>query len=703
MNETIAATADNGTMKTASDAGKSGDARTAFGRDAIGSVLDRISTGAGAICGISILIMMLIISYEVVARYLFNSPTSWVTEYSLYIFIGASFLAAGYAHVQDAHIRVEILLNKMSDAKNLRLRVIGAWIGLIYLTVSTWQMTLFVVSEYRAGARAWGLLVTPLWIPESAVALGLGVFALAVFNEIRRFSMPLSRNKDVFGILILMATGAALLGFGFHPPKLGGFAMDLGTAVIVLALCLLSWVFNGRDVGIGTALLSVGGGLIFSLAGDFNTLQQGMVIAAYLLILLALGVRIVFSLGMVGALGVLFLLPTPQLQAMAEQAWTGVNSFTYTAVPMFILMGAFLLRSGVTSDLFAVMLKWMGRFPGGIAHATVAACGIFAAVSGSSLATAATMGMTAGPEMTKNGYSPRLTYGVISAGGTLGILIPPSIAMIIYGSLVGEPISVMFIAGITPGILLMISFMTVVLVWSFVRPEAAPRGEYYSWKEKFAALGGVLPFLILIFGVLGSLYMGIATPTEAGAIGALLATVLCFAKGKMSWRTLMDSLLETAKVTSFLILIVTAASIMSYTFAYTRLPKTLVELVQNANLGPALVMTILVGIYIVLGMFIDPISMMLMTWSVSVPVVTALGMDPVWFGVVLVMMIEIGLITPPVGVILFILRGMSGEVELKEIIMGALPFVGIFLLNIALFYLFPGLIMWLPNQMGNMN
>ncbi|MCB2192654.1 MAG: TRAP transporter large permease subunit [Deltaproteobacteria bacterium] len=663
-------------------------------------LMDRLSEGVGAFCGLATLGMVLIISYEVVCRYLFNSPTSWVTEYSLYIFVSTSFLATAYAHLKDSHIRVEILLNNISTSARHKLWQVSAWVGLMFVVVAAWQMTLFVGSEYQGGARAWGLLATPLWIPETPVAVGLGLFALAVLGEARKLSPGVGPRREFMGMTLLVAMIVALLFMGLKPPSVAGTSLDWGTVSVVVAVLVLAWLWNGVAVAAGAALLALGGGVLFAWAADFSTLAQGAVMAFYLLSLMVLGVRIAFSLGMVGALGVLFLLPTPQLQVIAERAWTGVNSFAFTAVPMFILMGAFLLRSGVTSDLFGVMLKWLGRFPGGIAHATVGACGIFAAVSGSSLATAATMGMTACPEMTQRGYSPRLTYGVVAAGGTLGILIPPSIAMIIYGSLVGEPISALFIAGIIPGVFLMGSFMLVVFGWSFIRPGAAPRGAHHTWGDKFRSLTGVLPFLVLIVGVLGSLYAGVATPTEAGALGALIAAGLCFLKKKMTLKLLMESVMETAKVTSFLIFIVAAASVMGYAFDYIRLPKVLVAVVDGANLAPGLVITILIVIYMVLGMFIDPISMMLMTLSVSFPIVTALGLHPIWFGVVLVMMIEIGLITPPVGVILFILKGMGEDIPLKEIVYGVLPFVAVFLANIALFYFFPSLIMWLPNQMA---
>lgn len=664
-----------------------------------GSV-DLLSHWVGILCGVSILVMVLIISFEVVSRYLFNNPTSWVTEYSLYIFVGTSFLASGYAHLEDSHIRVEILLDRLSDPVRLRFWQMSAWVGLMFMVVAAWQMVLFVGSEYVGGARAWGLLATPLWIPETPVAVGLIIFALAVLSEARKLSSFRGRGRELTGLAFFGIMIVFLIFAGLKPPAVGNTSLDWGTVTVVVAVLAVAWLWNGIGVAIGVAVMTIGSGLLFALAADFSALAQGALIAFCLLALMVLGVRIAFSLGVVGSLGVLFLLPTPQLQVIAERAWTSVNSFAFTSIPMFILMGAFLLRSGVTSDLFSVMLKWFGRFPGGIAHATVGACGIFAAVSGSSLATAATMGMTACPEMTQRGYSPGLTYGVVAAGGTLGIMIPPSIAMIIYGSLVGEPVSALFMAGILPGLILMLSFMGVVFVWSFIRPEAAPRSRQYTWQEKLSCLSGVMPFLLLILAVLGSLYLGVATPTEAGAVGALIAAGLCVFKKKMTFKVLIESLLETAKVTSFLIIIVAAASVMCYAFDFIRLPRIFVEIVQGASLTPGLVIAMLVVIYVVLGMFIDPISMMLMTLSVSFPVVTALGFHPIWFGVILVMMIEIGLITPPVGVILFILKGMSGDIPLRDIVYGVLPFVGVFLGNIMLFYLFPNLIMWLPRQMG---
>lgn len=438
----------------------------------------------------------------------------------------------------------------------------------------------------------------------------------------------------------------------------------------------------------------------FDMGRELSLLSIGLLLVGSILVFLLAGVRISLALGSVGMMGLYFLLPQPQLSLLAERSWNSVNSFTLTAVPMFVMMGGLLLRSGATTEMFDALRRWFGKTPGGIAHASIGACGVFAAVSGSSVATAATMGSVACPEMIRRGYSPQLTYGVIAAGGTLGILIPPSIAMIIYGTTVGAPITDLFIAGILPGLLLMLSFMVAVFVWSAVVTGSAPKGQAFSMGEKIEATVGVLPFLILIALVLGSLYLGVATPTEAGGLGTVFALILCLWRGKLDWRMLMETALETVKVTSFLLMIVVGASILSWVFDALRLPVSLVAEVQTVAFPSWMIMAIIALIYILLGMFIDPISMMLMTLPVAYPIVTSLGFDPIWFGIALVLMIEVGMITPPVGIILFVLRGISGDVSMKQIVYGVLPFVGVILLNVALIYFFPSIVMWLPGQMG---
>ncbi|ANS95356.1 hypothetical protein BLL94_01215 [Bordetella pertussis] len=417
-----------------------------------------------------------------------------------------------------------------------------------------------------------------------------------------------------------------------------------------------------------------------------------------MMLLLFLGVRIGVALGLVGLFGVYFLLSRPQLSLLAERAWSSTNTFTLTAVPMFIFMGGLLLRSGITAGMFDALVRWFGRAPGGLAHASAGASAVFAAVSGSSLATAATLGKVACPDMIERGYSPRLTYGVAAAGATLGILIPPSIPMIIYGTTVGASVTHLFLAGMLPGLLLMACFMLGALVWALAVPGSAPVARAYTLREKLSASRGMVPFVAIIGAVLGSMYTGVATPTEAAAIGAVSAFVLCLVRRQLSWRALFEIAHDSAKVTALLLLIVVGAGIFSWVFDYLRLPREVVNLIQGADLSPALIVAAMVLAYLVLGMFVESIAMMLMTLPVTYPIAMSLGLDPIWFGVFLVLMIELGLITPPVGMVLFVLRSMNEKARFTDIIRGALPFVLIILLFLCLIYIYPQIVMWLPQQ-----
>jgi tripartite ATP-independent transporter DctM subunit len=301
--------------------------------------------------------------------------------------------------------------------------------------------------------------------------------------------------------------------------------------------------------------------------------------------------------------------------------------------------------------------------------------------------------------MIRRNYSPRLIYGVVATGSTLGILIPPSIAMIIYGNVVGAPITILFIAGTVPGLLLACLLMLTVFGWAIASPNSVRLGQAYRLRQKIVSLVSILPVLVLIATVLGSLYAGIATPTEAGAIGAAAAFVLCLVRGRLDLASFYRMGLETVQVTWFIMLIVVGAAIFSWVFDFLRLPRAMVDLITGAELAPWLVMLMIIALYLALGTIIESISMMLMTLSVTYPIVIAIGLDPIWFGIVLVLLIEIGLVTPPVGIVLFILRGMSGDVPLRDIVLGVLPFVAVMLAFIGLLYAFPGIATWLPSRM----
>ena len=670
------------------------------GQSAVVRAIDRISSFAGVIASAALAVMTVIVCYEVISRYIFNAPTTWVTEVSTYLFVAVVFLGLAEAQRANAHIQVEILVDRLGKEDRAFIELVGLWLGVLFVIIAAWHSARFTFQEYIHDARDWGLLGTPQWLPQVPLTIGYMLFVAAILRDIFRLRPPRTPVAQWSMFAIAAARVIILFALGRADLRIPGTRFDWGTIAICAAIMLGMVAWSGIRVTATVVALFGTLAILFHFARGSSQLWIGLLLGGTLCLLLAMGVRVAFSMAVTGMLGLYFLLPMAQLPVIADRSWTSINTFTLTAVPSFVLMGSLLVRSGITSELFDSLVKWFGRTPGGLAHASVAASATFAAVCGSSLATAATLGSVAAPEMVKRGYSPKLTYGVVAAGATLGILIPPSIAMIIYGNVVGVAVTQLFIAGIIPGLLLSALFMCLVAVWAFLDPAAVPKSEGYSFTEKIASTVAVLPFVLLILAVLGSLYLGIATPTEAGAIGAGVALVMAVQRGRLTWQSFYDVLLDTVKVTSFIMLIVVAAAVLSWVFDFLRLPRAMVQVVNDANLAPWAVMLIIVIVYLILGCFIESIAMMLMTLSVTFPIIVAIGLDPIWFGVILVLLVEIGLVTPPVGLVLFVLKGMSPNVELRDIIVGVTPFIFLMLGFIWLLYIFPEIVLWLPKTIG---
>lgn len=641
--------------------------------------------------------LLLIINYEVFARYLFNAPTVWVTEYSTYLVAAMAFLGAAFAVVRDSHIRVTLLLDAVSGARRRRLDQLSAATALLVTLVLAWKSLEFVHGEFTAGTRDFGLMATPMWVPQSVVALGYLGLLLALALQVHHLGGRVGGWRCAPGVVALVLATTVLYGHALGLLPLSPW-WGLGGCVAAVLVAVVAWDgWAGVARWLGFACVPVAA---YAWSADAPLLWQAMALVLTMLYLLFAGVRVAFVLTLSGLLGVVFWLPSPMLRVLAERSWSAVHTFELSAIPMFVLMGALLVKSEASGDMFAAMRALMGRVRGGFAFASIGAAGIFAAVSGSSLATAATLGRVAGPQMLDHGYDVRLAYGVLAAGGTLGIMIPPSIAMIVYGSLAGVPVTQLFMAGIVPGVVLMGLFALVVWGWLLVRPQAAPPARAYSWREKLDSLKGVIPFMALMACVLGALYFGVATPTEVGAVGALAALGLCHWRRTLDWRALVESLEETALVTSFLLLIAVGAAQMGYVVDYLGMPGQLVAYIRGQGLLGGELLAWVVVVYLVLGMFIEPISMVLMTMPVMLPLIQAVGWDPLWFGIVLVLLVEVGLITAPVGMILFVLEGVAkGRAQLKDISVGALPFVVVMLAAVALFYWVPGLVTGLPNLM----
>jgi len=423
-----------------------------------------------------------------------------------------------------------------------------------------------------------------------------------------------------------------------------------------------------------------------------------MFLAITVLIATKMPVAIVFL--SVGVFGFTFMLGKPVLNEVGPTIWAMLDSFPLTSVVLFILMGEFMMQGGLSHELYNTVEKWIYRFPGGLAQVNIVACSIFAAISGSSVSTAATMGVLAGPEMEKRGYDNRLTYGSLAAGGTLGILIPPSIPMILYGALTGTSVGKLFMAGFVPGIICTILFMTVTVIWVLKSPKIAPPAyTSVSWKERFTTLGGFLPTALIILSVLGGIYGGVVTPTEAACVGAVATFVILLIRRRITVNMLKKSFLSTIVISSMTCMLLAGSSLINFIFNYLSVPSLLSGAVTSMALKPLTVFILVVIMYLILGMFLDGISMVVLTVGTVCPLMVSLGYDPVWLGIILVLLVEIALVTPPVGVNLYVLAGISEKASFGQICAGSLPYIGVLLVMIYILYMLPQLALWLPSTM----
>jgi C4-dicarboxylate transporter DctM subunit len=425
-----------------------------------------------------------------------------------------------------------------------------------------------------------------------------------------------------------------------------------------------------------------------------------VVLLGVLILLLGFGLRIAFCLGFIGAAGILaFLQPSVLYQIAEVAADTGTNIFLLT-LPLFVLMAEVVSFSGVGDDMYSAAHDWLSWLPGGLAISSIATCTGFAAISGSSPATAATVGLVSVPEMIKRGYSKRLAVGSVSVGGTLGILIPPSITMIIYGLITETSIGKLFIAGVIPGIVISLILCGSVALYATIKPEMAPRVRGVSWSQRFASLKRVWAFILLVVSIMGTIYFGIATPEESAAIGAAVAIFISMAYRRLTLKVLHGALLRSVAVTAMIMFLVLGGNVFAFLLSTMSIPQYLTNLIVGLEVSPWVVMIVINVVFLVLGCLLDPMAIMVICLPILFPIVTKLGFDPVWFGIIVTINVEMGMITPPFGLNLFILKATIKEVSMEDIVRGSLPFVFLLLLGLAVVMAFPVLATWLPGKMG---
>lgn len=416
-----------------------------------------------------------------------------------------------------------------------------------------------------------------------------------------------------------------------------------------------------------------------------------------MLVMLALGLHVATTIMLLGIIGAALFLGPPIVAAVGTQVWGATESFVLLAVPLFVLLGELLVRGGATDRMYRALAAWLGVFPGGLLHTNIGACALFAAVSGSSVATAATIGTVALPTFRQRGYDERLVVGSIAAGATLGILIPPSVNMIIYGAMTNTSVGRLYAAGVIPGLLLTGLFMAVVLVTCRWRPSLAGTPEpRLPMGERIRLLVGLAPAVGIFVVVMGSIYAGWATPTESAAVGVVAAFFLSTLYGRFSVRMLHECFVSTVAITAMIVLIVAGAFYLNFVLGILGVPQALSRFVVSLDASPIMILWILLVFYLILGCFLETLSMMVGTIPVIFPIVTALGIDPVFFGIFLVIMCEMALITPPVGMNLYVVQGVRGRGSVVDVITGSLPFLAMmFVLTVLLMYL-PEIALWLP-------
>ncbi len=430
-----------------------------------------------------------------------------------------------------------------------------------------------------------------------------------------------------------------------------------------------------------------------------SSVTIGIIGLALLIVLMFLRLPIAFSMAGIGFLGLIYFRGMDSaLSCLGTIPYNTIAAYSLSVVPLFIIMGQFSFHSAISVDLYSTTYKWVGHIKGGLAMASIVACAAFAALSGSSFATSATMGAVALPEMKRYKYSQKLATGCVAAGGTLGILIPPSVPLVIYAILVEESVGKLLLAGFIPGILLALLFLGTIYILCRIDGTMGPAIKRAPFKEMVKSLSGVWPVLIVFIGMMGGIYAGIFTPTEAGAVGALLVFIIALASRKLTWKGIRTSITETMITTGMIFTILIGALIFSSFIAFSKIPFVLSDILGTLQ-TPYVVIIVIVVVYLILGCFLDTLAMILLTIPIFYPAVQAVGYDLIWFGVIVVIMMEMGMITPPFGMNVYVIHGVARDISLGTIFRGVIPFIIPMFVCIILLILFPEIAMFLPTHM----
>ena len=624
---------------------------------AIGRAANPLSRAMDSVGQGILALMVILITTDVVLRYFFNRPIKGTYELIEFMLVAMVYLGLAYTQTKKNHISVTLLTEKLPPRV---LSVVHSATHLLCLGIFaliTWR-GMVQAEALRANGTTSDLLLIPsypfMWVVVLGSALLCVIFLRDFLNAVTDVIKKSPKPWLWLGLFGLLALAAFTIPIWLH---------------------WLPWDISRPAMGL------VGIGLLLLLL--FSSMPIGPVMA------------------LIGFVGFSFLVnPDGSFALLGTVPYRSAASHTMSTIPLFVLMGMLCFHADLSRDIYTTLRNWMGRLPGGLAMSTVGACAGFAAVSGSSLATAVTMGTVALPEMKRYRYADSLACGCIAAGGSIGILIPPSIAFIIYASLTEESIGKLFIAGVIPGIVEAVLYIIAIYIMCKLKPEMGPPGPSSTFREKIVSLKNTWGILVLFVLVIGGIYAGIFTPTEAAGVGAFGALLLGFLKKKLDRAKLLNSLADACKNTAMLLLMLIGADIFSYFLTMSQIPFILSDLVVNLGVSNTVTMLAILAVYIILGCIMPVIPAIILTIPIFFPVVTGLGYDPIWFGVMVVMMAEIGQITPPVGINVFALAGVAKDVPLGTIFKGIFPFLVADIVRVLLVFFFPALALFLPSLMG---
>ncbi|NKC12999.1 MAG: TRAP transporter large permease subunit [Gammaproteobacteria bacterium] len=624
-------------------------------------ILDPICRYLCYAAAIVTLLMAIGMVVDLVSRLIFRSPLSGMIELQTFMLVFMAFFSVAYTMLKNQHVAVDLLTSRLSDQVNSFLQSIFSIWGAFLFGAMSWLSAARAIEAFQREEVA-DITRMPFGLLYAVVALGTLLLALTLFA----------------------ALFTHLSGLYRHHRNSAKF----GTVFCAVVLIAVAGMFSAA--------------LMKTLFGDFNSATVGIIYTLLMMAILLLGFPVAFSMAFTGLTGLMYLIGNDVAFNVAKiNTYDAVAQYFFVVIPFFLLMGFLVLHAGIGAKLYNAGIKMFGRLPGGLAIGTVAGCGGFAAICGESVAAAATMGSVSIPQMKKYNYDDSLATGSVAAGGTLGILIPPSIGFVVYSIITEQSIGKMFMAGIIPGIILVTGFALAVYVQCRINPSLGPKAPKATAAEILQSITGVWPVAILFAGVIGGIYSGLLTPTEAGGIGASGALLIAWFAPGFNRHKLFAALLEATQTSAMIFTILIGVGLLGYFVTLTDLPLAFANFLKGLDVSRYVIYVLILLLYLVLGMVMNIIPMMMLTLPILFPTVVGLGFDPIWFGVIMVIMMEMGQITPPIGINVFVIHGVAKKynVSMATIYRGIIPFVIVEILVIVLLTIFPEITLWLPDSM----